>query len=98
MAYTHREYREDGTYWVSAEWNDTTRTVTTYNEAGVVTDTRPYTAAENLAVDESIKADAVATNESDLITKATQAIANNVAYLNRASTTTAQDKAQIKAL
>ena len=31
--------------------NDTTRTVTTYNAAGQVSGTRPYTAAENTAAD-----------------------------------------------
>ena len=30
-------------------WDDTTRTVTTYDETGAVTSTRPYTAEENAA-------------------------------------------------
>ena len=34
--------------------NDTTRTVTTYDEAGAVTSTRPYTAEENAAADAAI--------------------------------------------
>ena len=34
--------------------NDTTRTVTTYDETGAVTSTRPYTAAENAAADAAV--------------------------------------------
>ena len=42
------------------EWNDTTRTVTTYDEAGAVTSTRPYTVEENAAADAAIAAQAAA--------------------------------------
>ena len=58
MSYRQREYRTDGTYWVSEFRDDTTRTVTTYNEAGAVTSTRPYDAAENAAADDQIARDA----------------------------------------
>ena len=51
MSYQHREYRADGTFWVSEFRDDTTRTVTTYDETGAVTGTRPYTEDENAAVD-----------------------------------------------
>lgn len=54
MSYRHREYRPDGTYWVSQWRDDITRTVTTYDESGQVTATRPYTAAENTAADAAV--------------------------------------------
>ena len=34
--------------------NNTTRTVTTYDESGAVTNTRPYTAGENAAADAAV--------------------------------------------
>ena len=40
-------------YVALPEWDDTARTVTTYDEAGAVTSTRPYTEAENAAADEA---------------------------------------------
>jgi hypothetical protein len=51
--YEHREYRPDGTFWVSERRDDTLRTVTTFDEAGEVTSSRPYTAAESATVDEA---------------------------------------------
>ena len=51
MSYAHRIYRPDGTYWVTGFRDDDTRTVTTYDEAGAITNTRPYTADENAAAD-----------------------------------------------
>ena len=51
MSYQHRIYRPDGTYWVSEFRDDTARTVTTYDETGAVTSTRPYAEDENAAVD-----------------------------------------------
>ena len=39
-------------------FDDTTRTVTTYNAAGQVTSTRPYTTAENTAADAAAAAEA----------------------------------------
>ena len=56
MSYRHREYRTDGTYWVSERRDDTARTVTTYDETGAVASTRPYTEAENAAADEELAA------------------------------------------
>lgn len=54
MSYQRREYRPDGTYWVSLFRDDDARTVTTYDETGAVTSTRPYTEAENAAVDAAV--------------------------------------------
>lgn len=51
MSYSHRVYREDGTYWVDEVHDDETRTVTTLDEAGAVVSTRPYTPEENAAAD-----------------------------------------------
>ena len=39
---------------IFTDHDDTTRTVTTYDEAGVVTGTRPYTADENAAADAAL--------------------------------------------
>ena len=58
MSYQHREYRPDGSWWVSRFEDDQARTVTTYDETGAVTSTRPYTADENAAADATV-ADAV---------------------------------------
>ena len=58
MSYQHREYRPDGSWWVSRFEDDQTRTVTTYDETGAVTSTRPYTSDENAAADATV-ADAV---------------------------------------
>ena len=78
--------------------DDITRIVTYFNQAGGVKSTRPYTEQENLAAEENIKIGALVANESNLIDKATQAVNTNLKYLALVSTTTAQDKAQIKAL
>ena len=49
--------------------DDATRTVTTYDESGVVASTRPYTAEENAAADAAITAAAVrAQQEADRLT------------------------------
>ena len=47
---------ENGTLRLT--WDDTTRTVTTYDETGAVVSTRPYTVEENAAADAAV-ADAV---------------------------------------
>ena len=39
---------------VTSAHDDTTRTVTTYDETGAVTSTRPYTAEENTAADAAV--------------------------------------------
>ena len=52
MSYRHREYRTDGTYWVSQWRDDTTRTVTTYDEDGAALSVRDYTDAENQQADQ----------------------------------------------
>ena len=88
MSYKHREYREDGTFWVSAFRDDDTRTVTTYDESGNVTATRPYTEAENAAADAAAQAAALQANAVTLTTdagtdlpKIEQAIADTLALL-----------------
>ena len=58
MSYQHRIYRPDGSFWVHEFRDDTTRTVTTYDETGAVTSTRPYTADENAAADAAAQAQA----------------------------------------
>jgi hypothetical protein len=54
--------------------DDATRTVATYNAAGQVTETRPYTTAENAAADAQIAAAAhnadLAQLRADIVTKA----------------------------
>lgn len=52
MSWQHREYREDGTYWVAARGDDDARTVTTYDEAGAVLSVRDYTDTENRQADQ----------------------------------------------
>ena len=83
MSYSHREYRPDGTYWVSMLRDDTTRAVTTYDETGALTSTRPYTAAENATADAAAAASAAQQVAAALTTdaaadeaKIAQAIAN----------------------
>lgn len=51
MSYRHRTYRSDGSWWVDWFADDTSRTVTTYDEAGTILDTTPYTAEQNAAAD-----------------------------------------------
>ena len=46
--------------------DDATRTVTTYNEAGTVLTTRPYTAAENTAADQAAAQAVLAANRGTL--------------------------------
>ena len=58
MSYQHREYRANGSYWVSSWRDDETRTVTTYDESGAVTNTRHYTAEEDAAADAGLAAQA----------------------------------------
>ena len=67
MSYQHRIYRPDGSFWVHEFRDDTTRTVTTYNESGNVIDTRPYTEAENAAADAAQAAQADAAAQVDKI-------------------------------
>lgn len=58
MSYQHREYRPDGSWWVSRFEDDQARTVTTYDETGAVITGRPYTAAEDAAADAAVVAEA----------------------------------------
>lgn len=68
--------------------DDTTRTVTTYSEAGAILGTRPYTTAENAAADAAAAQAALAATAAQLTTDATadeakiaQAIANLLVLL-----------------
>lgn len=71
----------DGTtYWVSEFRDDTTRTVTTYDESGAVTSTRPYTAEENDAADES-QAEEAAREDRRIKAERDQAILDATAAL-----------------
>lgn len=73
MSYKHRVYREDRSWWVDLLADDTTRTVTTYDESGAVVSTRPYDAAENAAAD-AAAADAAARAERETTRVAVKAI------------------------
>lgn len=81
--------RPDGSAWVEHVGDDTTRTVTTHDEAGGVVATRPYTAEENAAADAQAAAAAhvadLAQLRADIVTKA-------IAWLE-ADSATAQDRA-----
>lgn len=80
MSYQHRVYRGDGTYWVSESRDDTTRTVTTYDESGAVTSTRPYTADENAAAEAAL-AEEAAREERRIKAERDQAILDATAAL-----------------
>ena len=62
MSYVHHIYRPDGTWWMSEHRDDVARTVTTYDELGAVTSTRPYTEAENAEADAALVAAATLTD------------------------------------
>ena len=57
----------DTTGRVTSDHDDTTRTVTTYDETGAVTSTRPYTAEENAAADAAIQAAVLDANRKALL-------------------------------
>lgn len=82
MSYMHREYRPDGTFWVSEWRDDDTRTVTTYDETGAITSTRLYTADENTAAD-AAQAEA---RRATVSTKLTDDTAADLEKLNQAIT------------
>ena len=52
MSWQHREYREDGSYWLAARGDDDARTITTYSEDGAVLSVRDYTDTENRQADQ----------------------------------------------
>ena len=76
--------------------DDTTRTVTTWDVAGTLTDTRPYTAAENAAADAEAVARTAEVNEATIRGRAATALATNAAFLALTSPTNAQVLAQTK--
>ena len=78
--------------------DDTTRTVTTWDAAGVLTDTRPYTAAENAAADAEAVARTVTVNEATIRGRAATALTANNTFLALTSPTNAQVLAQTKIL
>lgn len=78
--------------------DDATQTVTTYGAGGVVTSTRPYTAAEIDAANAANAAALLDTNAAALLAKADAALATNATFRALASPTNAQTLAQVKAL
>lgn len=81
------------------QWNDLTRTYTSWDADGEIVEVRAYTAAENSAADaRAAAANAQAATAADLTSKMQNALTNNLAYLNLASPSAAQSQAQIKAL
>ena len=61
------------------EFNTDTRTVTTYDESGAVTSTRPYTSDENATADAAIQATVLDANRTALLEGLTAVIDTAVA-------------------
>ena len=83
---TTRDVRLDGE--LRERWDDSARTVTTWDVAGTLTGTRPYTAAENAAADAQAQAQVAATLTADTLTdeaKIKQAIGKLATLLGAAT-------------
>jgi len=80
------------------EHNDATSIVTTWNDAGAVTDTRPYTAAELAAVATEVVETTLRTNRTTIEGRAVTAVTANNTFLAIGTPSTAQNAAQIKLL
>lgn len=78
--------------------DDTARTVTTYDAAGLQTSTRPYTSAENAAADARADEATRSVNEATIQSRAKAALTANGAFLALTSPTNAQVLAQTKIL
>ena len=66
--------------------DDTTRTVTTYNAAGTLTGTRPYTTAENAAADAAAAAETARAEQAARAATAEAVITATVALMDQAHT------------
>lgn len=73
--------------------DDTTRTVTTWSNAGVQTSQRAYTAAENADADARALADTAATNRSSIETRALAALTANATDVTQDATIITQANA-----
>jgi len=80
------------------ERDDITATVTTWDDAGTVTDTRPYTAEEQAAADAEAVQRTAGTNRATIEDRAVTALAANATYLAIGSPSNAQNLAQIRLL
>ena len=78
--------------------DDITSTVTRWDDAGVVVETRPYTAAELAAVAAEAVNRTKAGNKATIEQRATQALTANATFLAIASPTNAQTLAQVQRL
>ena len=80
------------------QWDDATRTYTSWDASGNQTLQRPYTTDENADADARQQAATDDANRTSLQTKATNAIATNNKFLAITSPTNAQAVAQVQAL
>jgi hypothetical protein len=78
--------------------DDTTSTVTTWNDAGTLLATRPYTPAETAQVAAEAAEQNRIANKLTIEDRAALALASNETYLAIASPSNAQNAAQIKLL
>lgn len=80
------------------EHDDATTTVTRWNDAGTMIETRPYTATETERAAEEARERVRIGNRSTIEQRARAALAANATYLAIASPTNAQNLAQIRLL
>jgi len=78
--------------------DDATSTVTRWNDAGVVIETRPYTADETAHAAAEAAETALRTNKRTIEDRAAQALSANATFLAIASPTNAQTLAQVRRL
>ena len=79
-------------------WDDATRTYTTYNAQGILTNSRPYTPEEHVNADATAVVETASRNRDSIEEQAGAALDANTAYLGLATPTNAQVAAQVKAL
>lgn len=78
------------------EFNDTTSTVTTWNDAGTVTGTRPYTAPETAQATAEAAERTKGTNRATIEQRASAVQTANATYLAIATPSNAQVAAQVR--
>ena len=66
MILEHRVYRPDNTSWLQERTDDTTRTITVWDEAGTVLSVTPYTAEQNAEADRRAAEEAATANSATL--------------------------------